>query len=277
MTPQEREELLAAYALGGLSGAEASAVEDLARNDPGAARELAEYQEVADLIALDAPLRRPDPGLRERVLSTARQTDRSGRRPVPILQTLAIAALVAGLAVAIGWTLRLQGEVGALRDEAAALQVAVTSDSRRIDVLDRGLVAGGDQALREELSRVRDTHQRTVAILADRDVWTAELSSAEGGHGASGSCVWSATLRSGVLIAQGLPALPLGTLYEVWLDDGERVIPVGTFLPSTAGEAQVLIELDSPFEPRSVTVATAPPGGAVSLQPPIVLSGDIAP
>ena len=144
-------------------------------------------------------------------------------------------------------------------------------------MLDRGLVAGGDQALREELNRVRDTHQRTVAILADRDVWTAELSSAEGGHGASGSCVWSATLSSGVLIAQGLPALPLGTLYEVWLDDGERVIPVGTFLPSTAGEAQVLIELDSPFEPRSVTVATAPPGGAVSLQPPIVLSGDIAP
>ena len=61
MTPQEREELLAAYALGGLSSAEASTVENLARNDPGAARELAEYQEVADLIALDAPLRRPDP------------------------------------------------------------------------------------------------------------------------------------------------------------------------------------------------------------------------
>ena len=52
---------------------------------------------------------------------------------------------------------------------------------------------------------------------------------------------------------------------------------MGTFLPSPEGEAQVLIELDSPFEPRSVTVATAPPGGAGSLQPPIVLSGDVAP
>ncbi len=275
MTPQEREELLAAYALGGLSGADASAVEDLARNDASAARQLAEYQEVADLIALDAPLRRADPLLRARVLRAARQEEHPGRRRFPILRTLAAAAVIAALVVSAGWALRLQGELDTLRQESAVLQAAVISDSRRIDVLDRQLVAGGDEALRAELNRVRDTQQRIVAILADPDVWTAELASAEGGHGASGRCVWSATLQSGVLIAQGLPPLPLGTLYEVWLDDGERLISVGLFLPSTEGEAQMLIELDSPFEPRSVTVATAPAGGADSLQPPIVLSGDV--
>ncbi len=273
MKSDERDELLAAYALGGLGGSDVGVVEDLVRNDPGAARQLAEYQEVSDLIALDAPLRRPDPGLRERVLSAARQTDRSGRRRVPIVQSLAIAALVAGLAIAIGWALRLQGEIGTLREEATALQVAVASDARRIDAL----VSGANPALPAELERVLDTQQRIVAILASPDLRTAELVSGEGGHGASGSCVWSTTLRSGVLIARGLPPLPIGTLYEVWLDDGERLISVGTFLPSPEGEAQVLIELDSPFEPRSVTVATAPPGGAGSLQPPIVLSGDVAP
>ena len=275
MTSEERDAQLAAYALGSLSGPEANAVEELARSDPAAARQLAEYQEVADLIALDAPLQRADPALRARVLRAARQADRPGRRRIPFVQTLAIAALLAAVAVAVGWGVRLQGELDSLRQESTELQVAVASDSRRIDVLDRELVAGGDQALRAELQRVRDTHEKTVAILAARDVWTAELASAEGGHGASGRCVWSAAHNSGVLIAQGLPPLPLGILYEVWLDDGEQLISAGTFLPSTDGEAQVLIELDAPFEPRSVTIATGPPGGAGSLQPPIVLGGDV--
>ena len=277
MTPQEREDLFAAYALGGLSGAEASAVEDLASSDAGAARQLAEYQEIADLIALEAPLTRADPGLRARVLRAARQTDRPGRRRIPVLRVLAAAALIAALAVSAGWAVQLQGELDELRQEAAVLQTVVTSDSRRIDVLDRGLVAGSDEALRAELIRVEDTHRRTVAILADPEVWTAEVVSAGAGHGASGRYVWSPSLRSGVLIAQGLPPLPLGTLYEVWLDDGQRMISAGTFLPSTEGQAQMLIELDFPLNPRSVIVATGPPGGAGSLQPPIVLSGDILP
>ena len=80
MTSEERDAQLAAYALGSLSGPEANAVEELARSDPAAARQLAEYQEVADLIALDAPLQRADPALRARVLRAARQADRPGRR-----------------------------------------------------------------------------------------------------------------------------------------------------------------------------------------------------
>ena len=173
MTSEERDAQLAAYALGSLSGPEANAVEELARRDPAAGRQLADYQEVADLIALDAPLERADPSLRARVLRAARQADRPGRRRIPIVQTLAIAALLAAFAVAVGWGVQLQGELDTLRQESTALQVAVASDSRRIDVLDRELVGGGDQALRAELQRVRDTHKKTVAILADPDVWTA--------------------------------------------------------------------------------------------------------
>lgn len=275
--PQERDELLAAYAIGGLSDAEARAVEELIASDPEAERVIAEYHQVAGLIAFDAPLQRPDPLLRARVLDTARREGRPGRRRVPLLRTLAAAAVLAAFAVSIGWSVQLQGEVDTLREEASALQVAVSSDSRRIDVLDRDRVAGSEDELRAELQQVRDTHQRSVAILAGRDVLTAQLVSAGAGHGASGRFVWSMTLNAGVLIAQALPPLPLGTLYEVWLDDGAGVFSAGTFLPSGTGEAQVLVELAEAFEPRFVFVAPAPPGGAESLQPPIVLSGDITP
>jgi hypothetical protein len=201
-------------------------------------------------------------------------TNSAGAAAEPIAQS-SIAALLAAFAVAVAWGVQLQGELDTLREESTALQVAVASDSSRIDALDRELVSGGDQVLRAELNRVRTTHQRTVAILADPNVWTAELASAEAGHGASGRFVWSPGQRSGVLVAEALPSLPLETLYEVWLDDGERVISVGAFLPSADGATQVLIEPGIAFEPRSVTVATAPPGGAGSLQPPIVISGAI--
>ena len=280
MTPEERDELLAAYALGSLSGPEANAVEELVRSDPEAARQLAEYQEVADLVALDAPLQRADPALRARVLRAARQperAERSERRRIPIIQALAVAALLAAFAVAVGWGVQLQGELDTLREESAALQVAVASDSRRIDVLDRELVTGGEQELRNALAQVQDTHQRSVAILADPDVSTAQLVSAQAGHGASGHCVWSAAENAGVLIAQALPPLPLGTLYEVWLDDGVNVVSAGTFLPEAEGDAQVLIEVGVAFAPRFVIVTPTQPCGADGPQPPIVLSGDFTP
>ena len=277
MTSEERNELLAAYALGGLSAADASAVEELARSDPAAARELAEYQEVADLIALDAPLRPADPLLRARVLRDARRTERAAGRRIPILRSLAVAAVVAAFALSLGWALRLQGEVDDLRQEAVALQAAGTSYSGRIDVLERRDVGASDEAIRAELSLVRETQKQFIVVLGDPDRTTAELVSAASGHGASGRCVWSASLNAGVVIARDLPPLPLGTLYEVWLDDGVRMVSAGTFLPATDGEADVLIELDEAFEPRFVTIATAPPGGAASLQPPIVLSGDFIP
>ena len=277
MRPEEREDLLAAYALGSLSGAETAAVEDVVRADPSAATQLAAYHEIVDLIALDVPLHRADPALRDRVLRAARRVERPRRRRIPVLQTLAAAALIGALVVAVGWGAQLQRDLDDLNEETAALQAVVSADAKRLDALDREQVAGGDQALRLELQRVLDTQQRIVAILADPDVQTSALAGTEAGHGASGRYLWSATLGAGVLIARQLPPLPLGTVYEFWLDDGLRQISAGTFVPSTAGDVQMLIELEFPFQPLSVAVAPAPLGGAERLNPPLVLAGIVLP
>ena len=73
MTPEERETLLAGYALGSLSTPDAVDAARLVHADPSAEAELRAYHEIADLIALSVPLRRADPALRDRVLAAARR------------------------------------------------------------------------------------------------------------------------------------------------------------------------------------------------------------
>ncbi len=95
MSPEEREELLAAHALGALPGPEAAEVEALVRRDPGAAERLAAYREIADL----------DPAVAERMLRSARRMRQSGRRRFLVRRAAVITAslvVVAVLGVLIG-------------------------------------------------------------------------------------------------------------------------------------------------------------------------------
>ncbi len=273
MRPEERDDLLAAYALGTLGGPDAAAVEDLVRADPSAAQQLAAYHEIVDLVALDVPLRRADPELRRRVLRAAKRMDRPRRRRIPLFRTLAAAALIGTVVVAVGWAANLERELDKLEESTGALQAVVSADARRLDALDSEQVAGGDEALRQSLQQVVDTQQRIVAILADPEVQSSALAGTEAGHGVTGRYLWSPSLSEGVLIVQELPPLPLGTVYQIWLDDGFETVSAGTFVPSTDGSAQVLVGVEFPFEPRSIVLAPAPLGGSTSLEPPIVLAG----
>ncbi|MXW23437.1 MAG: DUF3040 domain-containing protein, partial [Chloroflexi bacterium] len=114
MRPQEREELLAAYALDALSGPEADEVEALVAGDPEAAEPLAAYREIADLIGLEAPLRRTDPALRERMLQSAQRMRPTPTRRFPALRVAAVAAALAVLAIGVSWGVGLQRSIDTL-------------------------------------------------------------------------------------------------------------------------------------------------------------------
>ena len=275
MRPEEREELLAAYALDALSGPEAEEVEALIRNDPDAADQLVAYSEIVDLIGLEAPLRRTDPALRERMLQSAKRMRPVRRRRFPLLRVAAAAAMLTVLAVALTWGIRLQRGIERLDQEAGVLAAVVTADAERLDELDLARVGGGGDAIRSELQTAMDTQQRIIAILADPDVQEAPLQSTNAGVGASGRYLWSSELGAGVVIARRLPPLPLGTVYELWLVEGFHEVSGGTFVPTPDGDAQVLIELDFDFNPFSVAITPAPVGGSRTLEQPIVLAGSI--
>ena len=112
MKLDEREELLAAHALGALSGAEAREVEALVAGDAGAAEQLAMYREIARLLGIETPQRPADPAVLERMVRSVRRMRRSSGRRFSVLRAATFAASLAVAAV-------LGGLLGARLDSGA--------------------------------------------------------------------------------------------------------------------------------------------------------------
>jgi len=277
VTADERDDLLAAYALGTLSGDDAAAVEALMRADAGARDELAAYHEIVDLIALSVPLRRADPALRDRVLRAARHGTgiriatrwRHARRVL-----VGAAAVVALLAVALGLDMRAQLQQQS-RD-AAAVAAIVRANAKQLQQLQAaGVTMEASEDLRQQLQTAVADQELVIAITTDRAVRISELDVTSAGHGAVGRFLWSAAVDAGVLVAHGLPALPLDAAYQVWLDDGKELVSGGTVLPDERGNVSKVVQPRLEGSPIRVTVAVSAAGGSPTVGRIVVLSGAI--
>ena len=277
MKAEEREELLTAYALGTLSAPDATVVRDLVRSDAAAAAELAGYHDIVDLIALSAPLRRADPALRARVLEAARRERRAGSRRLSVRRLLPWAAAAAVIALALGWGANLQQDIEALHRDNAALTAIVEADAKRLEAL---VEMDGDlspQALRLQLESATAELQLALAVSTAPDVRSGVLRSTDAGHGAGGHFLWSSDTGAGWLTAYGLPPLPLGEVYEIWLDDGQRSVSGGSFLLDEGGRVELLVRPESTVRPLRVLIAVAPVGGSQTIGSPLVLEGPMSP
>lgn len=277
MTPEEREELLTAYALGTLSAPDAAAVRDLVRRDRGAAAQLAEYHDIADLITLSVPLRRADPSLRARVLEAARREPREQRRfRRRTLIPWAAAAAVAVLAVL--WGASVQGELEALRRENVALTSVVESDAKRLDTLLDASAGPGSLALGLELLSTTAELQLAMSVTSDPDVRSSVLDATAFGHGAAGHFLWSDELDAGTVTAHGLPPLPLGQSYQVWLSDSRRWVWAGALAPDERGDVDAaVVRTDFDMRPVRIMVTAAPAGESPDIATTTVLEGVVGP
>jgi len=280
VTAEERQELLAGYALGTLSEPDARAAERLVRSDADAAAELASYHEIVDLIALSAPLRRADPTLRERVLRAARRGTggvsgwQRARRQLAASAGWAAAA-AAVLAAAI-WINDMQGDIDRLRDDSAALNAVVQATAKQVDALAAvDTEDASSRALALQLQQALAEQQAMAAIGTDPDATTTTLNSAAAGVAASGHYRYSESACAGLLIAYGLPELPIGEVYQVWLEDSLRAVSGGVFFAPAGGDATVLVETEAQLLPIRVSVRVAPQGGDSAPNGLLVLSGDI--
>ncbi len=274
MTPEEREELLAAYALGTLSRPDAQAVEDLVRSDRAAAEDLRSYHEVVDLIALSAPLRRADPALRGRVMDAARRETKQRRR-VPTVREMAGWAVAAAASVAaIAWGIRLEQGMTDLSRRNAELTAVVESDAKQIARL--VVAAGADftgEGLRRQLEDTMQAQQVALAVTTDPQARNSTLLPTPSGHDARGRYVWSESSTAGVVVAQDLPPLPSGNVYQAWLLQGTTAVSAGLFVPDEHGAAEVLLRPNTNIEPSSIMIAVAPQGGSAEVGRPVVLVG----
>jgi ABC-type uncharacterized transport system YnjBCD permease subunit len=274
MTPEEREELLAAYALGTLSAPDASDVEALVASDDAAAADLAAYRELVDLIALSVPLGRADPALRDRVLAAAKREGRGRRVYHPRMKRLLpVAALAAALLVVSLWAMSLRSSLHELQHESATLTALVESNAKRLDALDGSTnVAPGSQSLSLQFANALQEQQVIAAVQTDPAVQTMNLQPTVYGHGAGGRYLWSAAAGAAVVVAHDLPQLPFGDVYRVSLEDSSRTtIATTSFVPDSLGNAQVVLHTQGDRSPSRVAVGVASSGNAQNIDGPIVL------
>jgi anti-sigma-K factor RskA len=107
-----------------------------------------------------------------------------------------------------------------------------------------------------------DAHQATAQtqqltqLLAAKDVKTV---SGDFGNGGGGTVVVSASQHRALLVAQGLPALPAGKVYEAWTIT-DSPVPAGTF---GAGSSPAVFDLPSAaVTAQQVAVTVEPSGGS---------------
>jgi len=275
VTPEEREALLAGYALGSLSDPDARDAERLVRSDERAAREYEAYLDLADMIALSVPLRRADPSLRTRVIEAARRQPSPWRRGPDWRRFLPAAGLAAALVLVTVWAVSLQNTIGDLRSEQSALAAVVEASAKRLDTLDQTTVdAQQAESLGVRLETAIRDQQVLLAVQAADDLHIVTLGTTSAAHGGHGQYVYSPEQSAGVLLVYGLPPLPVGASYKVWLEDERsELVLANTFVPTTNGDATVVLAFDQEKIPVRLFVVASNSDGTDG---PVVLRGAMA-
>ena len=232
-TPQD---LAAAYALGALDDAETKAFEALLARDAELAREVAEYREVAALLALGQPAAAaPTGALRARVLASA-----------PARQA-AVSPLRSSGSGWMPWAL------------AASLLLAAWMGAGRARLGQRLAQAYSQLAQRDTLLESRE---RTLNALLAPGVELYQLT-ATGDPAPGVQLFWDRKRNTAIIHSFGVKALPADRAYQLWFIQDGKPVPSVTFRPEADGRAQVeAINVPSGAAVTAAAVTEEPLGGS---------------
>jgi cell division protein FtsB len=207
--------------------------------------EVRRFLEVATELAFAAdPRAEPPPELRARVMAAVARTSQLGgtARDRP-------RAARRRLRPARGWVPWLSGAV------AVAGIVFAT-------------VFGFAQAhTQQQLSQVRAQNQAIAAVLAAPD---ARLIAQRTSAGGAASVVLDAARHKLVVVTSGLPSLPAGKVYQLWLIGPKKIVSAGLLPPASSGRtAPVLASGLVGGDKLGLTVERAP-GAAQPTTTPIL-------
>ena len=167
------------------------------------------------------------------------------RRPWPGCSP-AVAALAVALALGASMqTMRLQGELDRQAEANRALSAENASKDRIVGLLGPSLVS-------------------------------RELAGTEAAPGVDAYIYYMGDSHSAYLLADNLPALPRGQVYQLWLIRSGQRTSGGTFSPEPQGEARLTIEAPEPFATyQAVGVTVEPEGGSPAPTGQRVLGGNL--
>ncbi len=249
-------DLAAAYALGALEADEARAFEALLARSPEARREVAEFREVAALLAAGAGTgTMPSAALRERVMA---------ERPAPPapegIRTIRIAPTPAAR--------RPWLTVALLTGLAASIALLVLGNQRRA-TLDAA-VSARDSALVQARAALAEREATLAALLAP-GVRIYDLASSAG-QVPGAQLFLNQAQHTAVLHAFRLPQAPAGRAYQLWFIQDGKPVPSVTFIPDAAGRAlvqQVAVPAAGAISAAAIT--EEPEGGSLAPTTPILL------
>jgi anti-sigma-K factor RskA len=249
-TPQD---LAAAYALGALSPEEARRFEAFLAGSPEAQREVAEYRDVAALLALGGPEASPSPDLRERVLSRMRAP--SARHATPPRRLLVPwGALAAGLVATagLGFGYVQLREVRDLRAELSRTMQRLTETSSRLTAREATLNAIFEPGVQMFQLTASGDPEPLIQLFWDRERHRAIV------HGFK------------------LASVPAGRAYQLWFIKDGAPVPSVTFKPEPTGHARVeQIPVPADGEVSAAAVTVEPESGSAQPTSPILLVGPL--
>lgn len=250
---EEFDELLALRALGALDGDDLRRLEaHLATGCAECARELAELEPTAALLAWGADAAAPPASLRARLLDAVAETPRNAPpAPIPFPERRApsrsgafvmaaglLAAACVAIAVLSAWLVAARSDL-----DAAVRQLADARDAERVK----------DERLAKQ--------DRLLGVVNDPDVRLVRLSATDEPPKPGVDVAWNPREQRGVLTARGLPKAGDGKTYELWLIANGAPVPAVVFDTDARGNAVVEIDRLSPDGPPKVFAVTVEPAG----------------
>jgi anti-sigma-K factor RskA len=247
-------DLAAAYALGALGPEETRDFEAFLAGSPETRREVAEFRDVASLLALGEPARGAGTDLRNRVLARVSEEKRrripgspSGssrsRTPAAVWGALAASLIaVVGLGAAL---LSLRGDLTRLSQDLAERQQQLQAREATLNaILEPGV----------------ELYQLTSSGDPDPGI----------------QLFWDRKRNSAIIHGFRLKPVPEGKEYQLWFIKDGKPVPSVTFTPEPTGNArveQVPVPTDGKVSAAAVTVE--PAGGSPQPTSPILLVGPL--
>lgn len=272
MTHQDVRELAPEYVLGTLDEVSCARLLVHLSACPACRAEVAAVSQTFDALGRSVPEVELPASLRERVLAVpqahpvapavaeaaAPTPEATSAPPVSTWNLLVRVAAAVALAVSVWQWMSASQEVTALRQRIAQLQ------------LEAGELRVARASLEEQVRTV--THQ--TQVLRASDLVTYSLSAGEHARGAHARAYVSH--RDGmVFTAEGLPALPAGMVYQLWVIVNAKPVSVGVFTPDATGRVHAVMDTPPiPAMPARVAVTLEPVGGLPQPSGAVYLAGD---
>jgi anti-sigma-K factor RskA len=254
------QDLAAAYALGALGADEARQFEAYLATSPEARRELAEYREVAALLALAGGDAAPSADLRARVIASAPGRPTLAPRD-DSRQTFPIPSRVPWLAVAASLLLTV------------AMGAALVSTRTRLTAVQSAL-GERERTLAQTEQRLAQ-RQATLDALLEPGVQLFQLT-ASGDPDPGIQLFWNRRQQRAIVHGYRLKPVPAGRAYQLWFIKDGRPVPSVTFKPGSDGYAQVeQIPVPEGGSLSAAAITVEPEAGSAQPTSPIVLVGSL--